>query len=84
VTRAGMVVKLAATKQERNAAVLKVIEKEGAIGCLSEQLQSECRALVLSSLSPRIRHDLSSLFAFQRFRPSWSNLEHPGSRTPPP
>jgi hypothetical protein len=31
-----MVVKLAATKQERNAAVLKVIEKEGAIERLSE------------------------------------------------
>jgi hypothetical protein len=33
-----MVVKLAAVKQERNAAVLKVIEKEGAIRRLSEQL----------------------------------------------
>jgi hypothetical protein len=33
-----MVAKLAAVKQERNAAVLKVIEKEGAIGRLSEQL----------------------------------------------
>jgi hypothetical protein len=46
VIRAGMVAKLAAVKQERNAAVLKVIEKEGAIRCLSEQLQSECQALV--------------------------------------
>jgi hypothetical protein len=33
---AGMVAKLAAVKQKRNAAMLKVIEKEGAIGCLSE------------------------------------------------
>jgi hypothetical protein len=37
-----MVVKLAAAKQERNADVLKAIEKEGAIGRLSEELQSEC------------------------------------------
>jgi hypothetical protein len=49
VIRAGMVAKLAAVKQERNAAVLKVIEKEGAIRRLSEQLQSECQALVLYS-----------------------------------
>jgi hypothetical protein len=38
---AGMVVKLAAVKQERNAAILKVIEKDGAIRRSSEQLQSE-------------------------------------------
>jgi hypothetical protein len=44
-----MVAKLAEVKQERNAALLKVIEKEGAIGRLSEQLQSECRVLALSS-----------------------------------
>jgi hypothetical protein len=37
-----MVSKLVATKQERNAAVLKVIEKEGTTGRLSEQLQSKC------------------------------------------
>jgi hypothetical protein len=67
VIRAGMVVKLAATKQERNAAVLKVIEKEGAIERLSEQLQSKCRDLVPSSLSPRTRHDFTFLFVFQRF-----------------
>jgi hypothetical protein len=36
-----MVSKLAATKQERNAAILKVIMKEGAIKRLSEQLQSK-------------------------------------------
>jgi hypothetical protein len=34
-----MVVQLAAVKQERNAAILRVIEKEGALRCLSEQLQ---------------------------------------------
>jgi hypothetical protein len=39
--RAGMVSKLATTKQEQNAAILKVIEKEGAIKRLSEQLQSK-------------------------------------------
>jgi hypothetical protein len=66
--------------------VLKVIEKEGAIGRLSKQLQSECRTLASSSSSssPRAHHDFSSLFVFQRLRPSWSNLEHPGSRTQPP
>jgi hypothetical protein len=52
VIRTGMVAKQAATKQERNATFLKVIEKEGAIARLSEQLQSKCRALVPSSLSP--------------------------------
>jgi hypothetical protein len=80
VIRAGVVTKLAATKEERNTAVLKIIEKEGAIRHLSEQLQSECRTLVPSS-SPRARHDFSSLFVFQKFRLSLSNLEHPGSRT---
>jgi hypothetical protein len=45
-----MVAELAAVKQDRNTAVLKVIEKEGAIGRMSKQLQSECRALALSSL----------------------------------
>jgi DNA repair exonuclease SbcCD ATPase subunit len=37
--RTGMVVQLATVKQERNAAILKVIEKEGALRRLSEQLQ---------------------------------------------
>jgi hypothetical protein len=40
VIRAGMVVRLAAVKQERNAAILKVMEKEGAIKRSSEKLQS--------------------------------------------
>jgi hypothetical protein len=65
VIHARMVAKLAAVKQERNAAVLKVIEKEGAIGHLSEQLQSECRTLVLSSSSSSRAHNFfSSLFVF--------------------
>jgi hypothetical protein len=51
VIRVGMVAKLVAVKQEPNAAVLKVIEKEGAIGRLTEQLLSECRTLVSSSSS---------------------------------
>jgi hypothetical protein len=69
VIRAGMVAKLAAVKQERNTAIFKVIEKEGAIRRLSEQLLSKCRSLVLSSFS-RAYHKFLSLFVFQRSRPS--------------
>jgi hypothetical protein len=64
VILARKVTKLAVTKQERNAAVLKVIVKEGAIGRLSEQLQRKCRALVPSSLSQRTHHDFTFLFVF--------------------
>jgi hypothetical protein len=39
--RARMVVQLAKVKQERNDAILKVIEKEDAIRRSSEQLHSE-------------------------------------------
>jgi DNA repair exonuclease SbcCD ATPase subunit len=39
VIRAGMVVQLATVKQQRNAAILKVIEKDGVLKRLSEQLQ---------------------------------------------
>jgi hypothetical protein len=39
--RAEMAVQLATVKQERNAAILKVIEKEDAIRRSSDQLQSE-------------------------------------------
>jgi hypothetical protein len=35
-----MVVQLAMVKQERNAAILKVIEKDDVLKCLLEQLQS--------------------------------------------
>jgi hypothetical protein len=38
VIRAGMVVQLATVKQERNAAILKVIEKDGVLKRSSEQL----------------------------------------------
>jgi hypothetical protein len=40
VIHAGMVVQLATVKQERNVAILKVIEKDGVLKCSSEQLQS--------------------------------------------
>jgi hypothetical protein len=43
-----MTTKLAEVKQELNTALLKVIEKDGAIGRLSKQLQSRCRNLTLS------------------------------------
>jgi hypothetical protein len=36
VIRAGMVAQMATVKQERNVAVLKVIEKDGVLKCLSE------------------------------------------------
>jgi hypothetical protein len=84
VIRVGMVVKLAAVKQERNAAVLKVIEKEGTIWRLSEQVQSKCRDLVPYLLLPQAHYDSLSLFVFQRLKPSWSNLRCPESRTQPP
>jgi hypothetical protein len=79
-----MVTKLAEAKQERNAALLKVIEKEGAIGRLSEQLKSECRVSTLSSPFPRIDHNFSFSFTFQIPRPSWSSRRCPGSRMQPP
>jgi hypothetical protein len=62
--RVRMVMKLAEAKQERNTALLKVIEKEGAISRLSEQLQSECRVLTPCSPFPRIQHNFSFSFAF--------------------
>jgi hypothetical protein len=37
--RTGMVAQLATVKQERNSAILRVIENEGALRRLSEQLQ---------------------------------------------
>jgi hypothetical protein len=48
VYRTGRTTKLAEQKQELNIALLKVIEKDGAVERLSEQLQSECRTLALS------------------------------------
>jgi hypothetical protein len=57
VYRAGMTTKLAEQKQELNTALLIVIEKDGAIGHLSEQLQSKSRLLVLSSSFLWARHN---------------------------
>jgi hypothetical protein len=51
VIRAGMVAQLATVKQEWNAAVLKVIEKDSVLKCLSEQLQSTFCTWVLSPCS---------------------------------
>jgi hypothetical protein len=56
---AEMVAKLTEVKQEQNAALLKVIEKEGVIGRLSKQLQSKCRILSRSSPFPQTCHNLS-------------------------
>jgi hypothetical protein len=58
VYRAGMTAKLAEQKQELNTSLLKVIEKDGAIGRLSEQLQSKCQTLALSSPFLRTCHNL--------------------------
>jgi hypothetical protein len=57
VYRAGMTSKLAEQKQELDTALLKVIEKDGAIERLSEQLQTKSRLLVLSSSFVRTRHN---------------------------
>jgi hypothetical protein len=60
-----MTAKLVEQKQGLNIALLKVIEKDGAIGRLSEQRQSKCRALALSPPSPRTRHNLSFYSSFR-------------------
>jgi hypothetical protein len=49
VIHTGMTTKMVEVKQELNTALLKVIEKDGAIGRLSEQLQSKCLIAALSS-----------------------------------
>jgi hypothetical protein len=54
---AGMTTKLAEQKLEQNSALLKVIEKDGAIERLSEQLQSKSRILILSPSFLRTRHN---------------------------
>jgi hypothetical protein len=58
VYRAGMTSKLVEQKQELNTTLLKVIEKDGAIGRLSEKLESKSRILVPSPSSLRARHHL--------------------------
>jgi hypothetical protein len=60
VYHAEMTSKLAEQKQELNTVLLKVIEKDGAIGRLSEQLGSESRILVPSPSFMRTRHNLLS------------------------
>jgi hypothetical protein len=65
VIRAGMTMKLAEVKQELNTALLKVIEKDGAIGCLSEQLRSKCQNLTLSLPCARVHHNLSFCSSFR-------------------
>jgi hypothetical protein len=42
---------LLAVEDRPHGLLLEVIEKEGAIGCLSEQLQSECQVSPSSPLS---------------------------------
>jgi hypothetical protein len=56
--RAGMTTKLVEQKLELNSALLKVVEKDGAIERLLKQLQSECRTLTCLPLScgPAIIH----------------------------
>jgi hypothetical protein len=61
VYRAGMNSKLA----ELNTALLKVIEKDGAIERLSEQLQSKSLILVPSPPFLRTRHNLLSCSSFR-------------------
>jgi hypothetical protein len=62
---AEMTSKLPKQKQELNTTLLKVIEKDGAVGRLSEQLQSECQTLALSSPFLRILHNLSLCSSFR-------------------
>jgi hypothetical protein len=85
--RAGMAVQLATVKQERNATILKVIEKDSVLKRLSEQLQSTYQTWVLSPCyfsSSRAHRDSLSSLALHRSRPSWSSPRHLGSRTRPP
>jgi hypothetical protein len=84
VYRARMTTKLAELKQELNTALLKVIDKDGAIRCLSEQLQRKCRTLAPSPPFLRTRHNLLPRSSFQRSRPSWSSRRWLGSRMRPP
>jgi hypothetical protein len=87
VIRAGMVVQLATVKQEQNASILKVIEKDGVLKRPSEQLQSTYRTWVLSCCrftSSRALRDSLSPLVLQRSRPSWSSPGHLESRTRPP
>jgi hypothetical protein len=57
VYRVGMTAKLAEQKLELNSTLLKVIEKDGAIWHLSEQLQSKSQILILPSSFLRTCHN---------------------------
>jgi hypothetical protein len=65
VIHTGMTAKLAEQKQELNVTLLKVIEKDGAIRRLLEQLQSKYQTLSLSSTFPQTRHNLSFCSSFR-------------------
>jgi chromosome segregation ATPase len=70
VIRAGMVVQLATVKQERNAAILKVIEKDGVLKRLSEQLQK-----VQTELEQVRASREQDVAALNQAREAWHKLE---------
>jgi hypothetical protein len=65
-----MVVQLATVKQERNAAILKVIEKDGVIKRLSEQLQK-----VQTELEQVRASREQDVAALNQAREAWHKLE---------
>jgi hypothetical protein len=65
VIRAGMTTKLVEVKQELNTALLKVIEKDGAIGRLLEQLQSKRQNLTLSPPCAQVHRNLLFCSSFR-------------------
>jgi hypothetical protein len=67
VYRAGMTSKLAELNQELNTTLFEVIEKDSAIGRLSEQLESKSRILVPSPSSLWVCHNSSSC-SFSRYQ----------------
>jgi hypothetical protein len=74
-----MTTKLVELKQELNTALLKVIEKDGVIGRLSKQLQSECRTLALSSPFLRTRHNLSLCLSLRDSNRAGAIADDPGA-----
>jgi hypothetical protein len=60
-----MTTKLVEVKRVLNTTLLKVIEKDGAIGLLSGQLQSKCQALALSSSFLQTFHNLLLCLSFR-------------------
>jgi hypothetical protein len=65
-----MVVQLATVKQERNAAILKVIEKDGVLKRLSEQLQK-----VQTELEQVRASREQDVAALNQAREAWHKLE---------